>query len=254
MMNEKRREEMARKIQAMARYGGFGGATVLEIGADRDSISARMLLDAGAARVISTNFRSDWPEGTEGAIERRRLDAREIGERFAAASLDAVFGVAVLEHIDGLERFFSGVAKAMRPGGLMYAHGGPIWSSSRGHHVVVTGETRSYRFGVNELNPIPDWAHLHLSRSEMIDTLTARDVPPGDAEKIAFFVYDGDEVNRKGYRAICDAFDASELKLVERLDNAFKPPPPELLAKIERGAYGGEQRYEVSGVTFVARA
>src|SRR6185437_8461921 len=51
MMSEKRREEMARKIAQAGRFRDFQGATVLEIGADKDGFSARMLAEAGAARV-----------------------------------------------------------------------------------------------------------------------------------------------------------------------------------------------------------
>lgn len=254
MMNEKRRAEMARKIESLARYRSLAGAVVLEIGADPDSISARMLVDAGARQVISTNFDPEWTEARDGAVERRPLDAREIAQGFAPQSIDVVFGVAVLEHIGGLDRFFAGVRHALKPGGLMYAHGGPVWTSARGHHVIVKDGTRPYRFGVDAMNPIRDWTHLVLSRQEMIEDLVARDVPPADAEKIGFRVYDDDDVNRLGFKSICGIFDASGLSLVERLENAFKPPPPGLLARIERGPYGGEERYDVTGVTFVARA
>jgi hypothetical protein len=72
-MHHKRREDMARKMAAAARYRSFVGATVLEIGADRHGVSAAMLAETGAARVISTNFRDDWPEGMDETIERRRL-------------------------------------------------------------------------------------------------------------------------------------------------------------------------------------
>src|SRR5580698_7883873 len=107
-MHEKRREDMARKIASAARHRSFAGATVLEIGADRHGVSTAMLAQTGAGRVISTNFRDDWPEGLNGAIERRRLDARRIAQSFDAGSIDIVFGIAILEHIDGLDAFFAG--------------------------------------------------------------------------------------------------------------------------------------------------
>lgn len=253
MMSEKRREEMARKIAQAGRFRDFRGATVLEIGADKDGFSARMLAEAGAARVISTNFGENWPEGSDGVVERRRLDARAIAQSFSEGSIDIVFGVAVLEHIDGLDRFFAGARHALRADGILYAHGGPIWTSAKGHHLGLIGEAKHYRFGNPETNPIRDWTHLVLGKHGLAEDLVARGVPRIDAETIAAQIYEAPDRNRLGYRSICDAFGSSGLDLIERFDNAFKQPPPELLVEIQRGPWGGQERYEVSGVTFVAR-
>jgi SAM-dependent methyltransferase len=252
-MNEKRRAEMARKIEAMARFRALQGAVVLEIGADLDSISARMLLDAGARKVIGTNVDARWTEAAEGGIERRRLDACAIGQAFEPGSIDIVFGVSVIEHVDGLDAFFEGARRVLAKDGLFYGHGGPIWSAAKGHHVIVKGASAEYRFGVPEKNPIPDWAHLVHTEASLAAMLAARGVPEADAELIAEFVYRSPELNRLGYRSLCARFDAAGFTLLERQENAFKPPPPELLAAIARGPWGGEERYDVSGVTFIAR-
>lgn len=253
MMNEKRREDMARRIAQAGRFRSFEGATVLEIGADKAGFSAQMLADTGAARVISTNFGENWPVGRDGVVERMRLDARHIEDSFAQGSIDVVFGVAVLEHIDGLERFFAGARHALGADGILYVHGGPLWTSSKGHHVGLVGEAAHYRFGDPKANPIRDWTHLIFDKAGLAEDLVARAIPQGDAEKIAAQVYEAPDRNRIGYKTMCSLFEASGLSLIERLDNAFKPPPPELREQIERGPWGGEERYEVSGVTFVAR-
>ena len=252
MMNEKRREDMVRRIEKLTRYRSLAGATVLEIGADADNISAQLLLDAGARRVISTNYRPNWPNETNGAIERRHVDARILPDAFEGQSIDIVFGVAVLEHINGLAEFFAGSAKVLKPGGLFHVHGGPIWSSSKGHHVFVKGEAMHYRFGVPDANPIPNWAHLVSTVTTLAELLVAKGIPRGDAEKIGAYVYEGEEINRVGYRTMCETFLASPLKLIEQRDNAFDSPPDDLLVAIEHGCFGGQQRYDVSGITFVA--
>lgn len=253
MMNEKRREDMARRIAQAGRFRDFRGATVLEIGADKAGFSAQMLADTGAARVISTNFGENWPTGTDGVVERRRLDARNIEDGFAEGSIDIVFGVAVLEHIDGLDRFFAGARHALSADGILYAHGGPLWTSSKGHHLGLIGEAMHYRFGNPQTNPIRDWTHLVFDKPGLANDLVARGIPQGDADKIAAQVYEAGDRNRVGHKTMCGIFEASGLSLIERLDNAFKLPPPDLLAEIERGPWGGEERYDVSGVTFVAR-
>jgi len=253
MMNQKRREDMARRIAALARVQDMAHATVLEIGADRDSIGAGLLVEAGAARVISTNFGIDWTSSDDGTVARRLLDARRIPDAFEAASLDAVFGVAVLEHIDGLEAFFAGARHALKPGGVLYVHGGPIWSCAKGHHLGLTTGERQYKFSRPELNPVGDWTHLTLGRQAMADDLAAR-VPHEDAQAIAAQIYESTDRNRLGYRDICDAFAKSGFTLIEQHDNAFRQPPAELRAQIERGRYGGQERYDVTGVTFIARS
>jgi len=252
-MNEQRREDMARKIAAAGRYRSFKGATVLEIGADKEGISARMLADAGAARVISANTLEGWPARNEGTVEWRRLDARCIDRDFEPESLDIIFGVAILEHIHGLDRFFAGARHALRGDGVLFAHGGPIWTSGKGHHVGLLIDGHSYRFGNPALNPVRDWTHLALSKQEMVEDLAARFVPRAHAAAIAEQIYESDTCNRAGYLSMREAFDASGLTQIERIENAFTMPPPELLAAIERGPYGGQQRYDVSGITFVAR-
>src|ERR1700761_3211749 len=202
MMNEKRREDMARRIAAAGRYRSFEGATVLEIGADKEGFAAQMLVDAGARHVISTNFGAKWPREAGGPIERMRLDARYMPATFAAGSVDIVFGVAVLEHIDRLDMFFEGASHVLNGGGTMYAHGGPIWTSAKGHHVGLKGEAMHYRFGTPQTNPIRDWSHLVLDKKTLAEDLAARDVPPGDAAAIAEQIYEADDRNRIGYRAM----------------------------------------------------
>lgn len=251
MMNEKRREDMARRIADLARVQDMAGTTVLEIGADRDAIGARMLVEAGAGRVVSTNFETEWTEEDDGVIARRLLDARRIPESFGMASIDVLFGVAVLEHIDGLDAFFAGARHALKPGGTLYVHGGPIWSCAKGHHLGLACGERRYKFSNPALNPVGDWTHLTLTREEMARDLVQR-VPREDAEAIAAQIYESDDRNRLGYRDICDAFARSGFVLIAQHDNAFRQPPPDLREAIERGRYGGQERYDVTGITFVA--
>jgi SAM-dependent methyltransferase len=254
MMNEKRREEMARKIENMGRYRALTGATVLEIGADKDGYAAQMMIDAGASKVISSNYNANWPTGTFGAIERQRIDARKLEDALEPESVDIIFGAAVLEHINGLAEFFAGSRRVLKPRGLFFVHGGPIWTSPKGHHVFAKGEKMHYRFGVPGANPVADWAHLLHTRASLAEELIATEIPPGDAEKIVTWIYDGESINRVGYRTMCETFDASDLEMIDRWEAAFRHPEPELLEAIERGPHSGQERYDVSGITFIAQA
>lgn len=254
MMNERRRDGLARQIAKMTTFQDLAGKTVLEIGADKDGLAANMLVDAGAKRVISTNYGEKWPEETKDPIVTKRLDARRMEDVLEAQSVDVIFGMAILEHIDGLPAFFAGAKHVLKPSGLFFVHGGPLWSYARGHHLYIDVEDRKYRFSSKDMNPIDDWTHLIHTKESLTAALTEKNLPPGDAEKIAEWVYDDPRINRVGFRDMCDMFNVSGLQLEERLINAWDPPPPELLAAIRSGPYRGQRRYDVSGVTFAGRA
>jgi len=254
MMTDKRREDLQRRINIMKGFGSLAGATILEIGADWWGFAAQMLVDAGAAKIISTNYTKNWPTETRGVLEKRKADARKLEESVEPQSIDIVFGVAVLEHIDGLKEFFASAKAVLKPGGLFFVHGGPIWSSGGGHHVFVNGETRKYRFGDRANNPILNWSHLIHTKQSLIDDLVARNISAGDAEKIGHWVYEGDGINRVGFRTMCETYAACGLEEIDRQINAFAGPSNELLDAIEGGPYGGQERYDVTGVTFAGRA
>ncbi|HEY1710286.1 MAG TPA: methyltransferase domain-containing protein [Rhizomicrobium sp.] len=237
----------------MARFKPLSGGTVLEVGADADGLAAEVLLAAGAGKVISTNYVPSWPASMiRGAVELRRADARDLAATIAPESVDFVFGIAVLEHIDGLAAFFAGARQVLKPGGLFCVHGGPIWTSAAGHHVFVKGEKMHYRFGIKEANPVPKWAHLTNTRDSLAELLIAREVYPPDAEAIAQNIYFSHHVNRVGYATMCETFSASPLNPIDRIEAVFQSPPDDVLAAIERGRYGDQKRYDISGLTFVA--
>jgi SAM-dependent methyltransferase len=249
MMNKKRQDMIAQRIASLSQYRDLLGTTVLEIGADKAGFVAQMLVNAGARHVISTNYKKDWPAERNGAIERRWADARQLEESVEPQSVDVIYGSAVLEHISELEKFFAGAKRILRPGGLFFLHGAPIWSSAKGHHVFVSVGAQKYQFN-SSTNPIPDWAHLVHTKSSLTADLIGRGIPPEDAKKIGAWVYDGTNINRVGFRRMCDAFAASDLVLIERIDHPTKRPlPPDLLAAIEQGPYAGEERAMTSPVS-----
>ena len=87
---------------------------LLDIGAGQGALSAR-LKDAGArvsaCDVVPEQF--DVP-----GVEFRALKA-DGALPFDNASFDAALAIEVLEHIDGHDRFFSEVARVLRPGGIV---------------------------------------------------------------------------------------------------------------------------------------
>lgn len=246
---------MAQHVEALCAEVEIDGKVVLEVGADWHGVSASLLVEAGAARVISSNFEPGFerrPSGDE-RIERRRIDARSLSESLGPNSIDVVFGVAVMEHIFEIPRFLASAREALSPGGRFFVQGAPLWTSRKGHHVWVDGANRAYHFS-DVSNPVDDWHHLVRDREELKSDLLSKGIESGDAEAIVAFVYDSDGVNRVGYRTMCDYFANSGFREQSLIEACALPPSDDLAARITRGPYGDEERFDVVGLTFVGRA
>lgn len=180
------------------------GKRVLEIGSDYHLASARLFLSNGAHEVVATNI-GDWhaPDVPQGVTFRvgdvADLDLGEEG-------FDIVYGIAILEHLPDADAVARAVRRHLKPGGVGYLQGCPLWTGALGHHVYVsphaiakaegrTAEALSkfetvYSFAEDDKNPIPHWSHLCMTGSEMADFLVSRGLPPAHAEAVADHVYD----------------------------------------------------------------
>lgn len=142
------------------------------------------------------------------------MDAAALG--FPAAHFDLVIGLAVLEHIRPLKDVLEGIWRVTRNNGLVYLHGGPLWFSRKGHHLVVVGETgRRYHFSnrVGCINPIDDWDHLRLEPVDLQAKLVLRGCSPTDAQAIVHCVYNTESINRYSAQEIRTLFDESRLSI-----------------------------------------
>lgn len=252
-MDEKRRKDIAGRIEHLASRFDLRGKSVLEVGSDWHGVAAEVLLDAGAASVVCSNITPRWPEfERNGAKTRARADAMRLASVFEANSFDLVFGIAVLEHIQGIAEFLEQAAKVLKPQGVFYGHGGPIWSCAGGHHVWVDCEDRHYHFS-DPTNPIGPWRHLVNDAASLEAELAAAGIPAEHARRIARYVYVDDFINRVSYARMKEIVRRGPLETMEVRETSFRAPPPELLEQIERGPFGGQGRYDVTGLTFVLR-
>ena len=234
------------------------------------------VLDAGCGRgrnlvyLLRRGFDVSATDASADAIEMTRSLAATLapsssGDRFRVepvermsfedGAFDVVISSAVLHFAHDEAQWWAMLREMWRvlaPGGLFFVQGGPIWTSAVGHHVGVKGEKAHYRFGVPGANPIPPWAHLAHSRETLPATLVEQGVWAADAGLIAEFVYASPKLNRVGYRSMRDAFEASPLTAIDRIEAAFQSPPADMMARIARGPYAGQERYDVASITFVA--
>jgi glycosyltransferase involved in cell wall biosynthesis/SAM-dependent methyltransferase len=181
------------------------GKHVLEIGSDFNLACARLLAANGAAEVVANNL---W--------EWRCSEPLPPNIRFCVGNIcdvnlpehyfDIIFGIAILEHVEDPVRVAQAAKRVLRPDGIAYLQGSPLWTSSLGHHVWVDKHQISqaegtvceaandvvYSFADPTKNPIPNWAHLTHSPEELGAILVERQLPAAHAASIVRFVYNTD--------------------------------------------------------------
>lgn len=184
------------------------GKRVLEIGSDYHLASARLFMANGADSVVATNI-GDWrsDEPLPDRVEFRVCDASDLDE--PDESFDIIYGIAIIEHVPDFERLCAAVKRLLKPGGVVYFQGCPMWAGTLGHHVWYSPQQDPGRDGAasgegvdekpepllysfTENNPIPDWAHLAMDHSELARLLVEKGVPEPHAQGIVRYVYNLD--------------------------------------------------------------
>jgi SAM-dependent methyltransferase len=113
---------------------------------------------------------------------------------FPDESFDFVFSSNAFHHISALDSALFEMRRVLRPGGLVFANFGPIWSAPDGSHVEdVTFGGCSYNFW--EQRFIPDWYHLVYSCRELYDILITA-LGGGLAQALVEYVYLSSWINR----------------------------------------------------------
>jgi hypothetical protein len=142
------------------------------------------------------------------------------------ASADAVFSCNALQFVD-VPSVLAEVRRVLRPGGICYAHFGPIWSAPDGHQLeYVTYRGRDLVFWRDTL--LPPYAHLQYERAQLAEVL-ATALPAELVELLVRHVYDDDTVNRlflEDYvAAVRDSgLVCQELTTSDHLDYPIRPP------------------------------
>jgi SAM-dependent methyltransferase len=195
------------------------GAEVAEIGG---SMPEDVLLEHGVARWISIDPHRPAQAGVVRDVRAARAEQMPLAD----GSVDAVFSSNALQFVD-VEPVLAEVARVLRPGGLFYAHFGPIWSGVDGHQLeYVRYGDRDLGFWRDTL--LPPWAHLAYARDELA-ALLRTGLPADLVELLVHHVHDGDTINRLFFEDYVAAALASGLQWVEvtassEIDYEIAPP------------------------------
>lgn len=247
----------------LSRYTTFNGKSVLEVGGAQSCESAAPFLADGAARVVVTGLDHIREEGgsKERGLKVMRADALELSALFGEECFDVVYGLSIIEHIPSPTVFLDEVFRVLRPGGIAYFEGNPIWTSPKGHHLWVATwggayqgkATANYLFaewpGEPSTNPLPDWSHLLMNEGQMRRYLEERSIPASDVDCIVDWVYSSGEVNRVGMAEIAKSYGGSRLIVLEA--NVSRVDVPADAQSTLRQRWGEGTDFGIYGVSYV---
>jgi ubiquinone/menaquinone biosynthesis C-methylase UbiE len=203
----------------------LNNSIILEIGSDSDAKILRELVGRGAKRVVGINpglenekkgisdFRN---AGLPAGCELRNDDATSIG--FDDDTFTHIVSVSVLEHLNNFEKCLSEMYRVLKPGGYVYAEFGPIWSSGLGHHVYATVNGEEARHWDPSRNPVPNYAHLLLTKEEMRISLQNK-ISKSLLEAVVSWIYDQSYINRMFYEDYIRAIEASAFQVVHKAED-----------------------------------
>lgn len=236
------------------------GATVAEIGG---AFPAELLAKHQVAAWYAID--PNRPAGRDPGGVRETLAVRAEEMPLADASADAVFSCNAFQFLD-VAATLAQVRRVLKPGGLLYAHFGPIWSAVDGHQLeYVSHRGRDLTFWDDTL--LPPWSHLAYTPEEL-RALLRTGVSEELADTLVRHVHESDTINRLFFEDYVTAALESGLQWVEmaasdHLDYAITPPPydpallkeprlPELAAEVSRRR-GSRVRLGVRDVLMVLR-
>jgi SAM-dependent methyltransferase len=251
--------------RVLSRYTSFEGKDILEVGGAQSGKSAYPFLKDRAASAIVTGLDHIEEEQANSELNLRilRADALSLSSVFEPCSFDVVYGLSIVEHIPSPKIFLNEVYNVLKPGGIAYFEGNPIWSSSKGHHLWIATlggpyqykTTANYLFrdwsGVKSTNPLPDWSHLTMTPDQMREYLAAKSLPSTDIECILDWVYHSDNINRLNMSEIAKAYTTSRLMVLEA--NTLRVSVPHDVELTLQKQCGDGIDYGIHRVTYVLK-
>lgn len=225
---------------------------ILEVGGDHTLEVANYLVEHGAYQVISISIDKRFPVGAiSEKLHTHRISIHNIQNFFSAEKFDLVIGIAILEHIPMLDNMMEELYAVTKPGGSVILHGGPIWTSPKGHHVWANIDGQQYSF-TNESNPIPNWHHLLNNYDSMVNFLKEeKNIIPKHAEAISNWIYNSQAINRYSYDDIVSTLKSSKFNLVKLLEAEHTSPEGRLRDELINLQILKENKYSIGGITAI---
>lgn len=86
--------------------------------------------------------------------------------------VEAIFACDSFQHVNDVTTVYAECFRVLKPGGVLYANFGPVWTAPDGSHIEnVTACGRRWDFWSRQL--LPPWSHLLLSHDRMQELAVA---------------------------------------------------------------------------------
>jgi SAM-dependent methyltransferase len=240
-------------VDVLAGQVDISGKSVLELGAGPDFLSARAFKARGAVTIVCSDLSDVWYGNTEPGVVTAVIDARYADKIVPQRSIDIVYGINVLEHFPDIPLIMESLARVVRPGGIVLLHGHPLWTSSRGHHVLL-GDPEHWVVNFQEdSNPIPLWGHLVLSEEQLRESLKNYD----EAIQVAAieWCFRSDQITRTPRRQIIHDVTNGPFKLRAMWEDQGENPDGSITELIRQTRWWDpEEDYSVRQITIVLEA
>lgn len=175
------------------------GKVILEVGTDWNYSVSTCLLALGAKNVVAVN--PSIP------VDMNPHDCRIVTYRkpfeecnIISTPVDAIFGIAILEHLDYPLNFAEKCKQLLPEDGYLYLNGGPVWTCDVGHHIYVwpEGELPGHFFHIDETNPYQPWEHLtYKTKEDARIALNKKNLLSNDIERIIIQLFESHNMSRK---------------------------------------------------------
>lgn len=180
----------------------FKKKTVLEIGSDYNANTAMSMLKLGAKEVFAVN--PLFSDSLKSKNPKLTL-IKDLGENtnLPDEKFDIIWGIALLEHVNNPYSLALECKRLLKPGGICYLQGWPMWTAPDGHHVMIDG----YSFN-NSSNPFDDWEHLTcLDYDTCVKRLKNKDISESDSVLIADYILKNEILSRHNPSYIIESFE-----------------------------------------------
>jgi SAM-dependent methyltransferase len=139
--------------------GDYKDKTIMDVGCE---------MQGNLIRCLTEDFHAASAIGLNPMAPNKRLspscqivqgDIRKTA--FAEEHFDLILSSCAFEHIPNLDLALDEMHRILKPGGFVYSHHGPLWSTCYGHHLWLPGNNTYWKI------VLPPWCHLLMREGEL---------------------------------------------------------------------------------------
>ena len=236
-------------LNGLASFVDIRGKTILEVGSDEGGNVLVALEERGVKFALGIDVwkKKDWFRVLSGKLVQAHGDVLSLPYR--DNSFDVLLNIATFEHIHNLDTTIREMHRLLKPGGIMYAQFGPIWSCGVGHHIWCHLDDRIFRFNDLEHNPLDDFDHLLYDRRELADKLSAS-WDDRTVDHLVKAVFDHSHINRTFHHEICDSMTQSPMEILHMEKSWDISVSPDLEQRL-RDRHGDRSDFSCAGMQIV---